>query len=63
MCICLPVSQVAFMEGLTDEHRATVVGLGQIELRSYKMRTSKWTVIIRRQVICTAKFKGPKVSI
>ena len=37
--------------------RATVVGLGQIELRSYKMRTFRWTVIISKQVICTAIFE------
>jgi len=37
--------------------KAIVVGLGPNELRSYKMRTSRWTVIISKQMICTAKFK------
>ena len=37
--------------------RAIVVGLGPNKLRSYKMRTSRWTVIISKQVICTAEFK------
>jgi len=37
--------------------KATLVGLGQIELRTSKMRTSRWTVIISKQVICTAKSK------
>ena len=39
------------------QDRATVVGLGPNELRSYKLRTSRWTVIISKQMICTAKFK------
>ena len=40
-----------------DSNRANLVGLGQSELRSYKMRTSRLTVIISKQMICTAKFK------
>ena len=43
--------------------RATVVGLGQIELRTSKMRTSRWTVIISKQLICTANFNFLKLHV